>query len=77
MVRETKVLNVAEKPSVARALAAVFQGLPGSIDRGMRRDVHQIFTHESVHFVNVHVQGDGRILNGPSEFLFTTQSKKP
>jgi DNA topoisomerase III len=67
MVRETKVLNVAEKPSVARALAAVFQTLPGARDRGMRRDVHQIFTHESVNFVHVYAQGDGRIMNGPSE----------
>lgn len=66
MVRETRVLNVAEKPSVARALASVFASMPGSRDRGMRRDVHQIFTHENVNFVHVHAQGDGRTMNGPS-----------
>jgi hypothetical protein len=66
MVRsgETKVLNVAEKPSVARALAGVFGTMPGARDRGMRREVHQIFTHELVH---VNAQGDGRTMHGPSE----------
>jgi DNA topoisomerase III len=69
MVRsgETKVLNVAEKPSVARALAGVFGTMPGARDRGMRREVHQIFTHESVQFVHVNAQGDGRTMHGPSE----------
>jgi hypothetical protein len=64
---ETKVLNVAEKPSVARALAAVFGTMPGARDRGMRREVHQIFTHEAVQFVHVNAQGDGRTMHGPSE----------
>lgn len=44
------VLNVAEKPSVARALAHVFGQFPSARDCGMRRDVHQIFTHENVTF---------------------------
>jgi DNA topoisomerase-3 len=38
-----RVLNVAEKPSVARALASVFARM--GTDQGMRRDVHQVFTH--------------------------------
>lgn len=65
------VLNVAEKPSVARALASVFAQLPGSRERGMRREAAQIFTHENVCFPSVDVQGDGRIVQGPSEFDFS------
>ena len=70
--REIKVLNVAEKPSVARALAQVFRnchgpGGPASAvrDRGSQRDVHELFTHENVHFPDVYIQGDGRTVNGP------------
>jgi DNA topoisomerase III len=70
---EIKVLNVAEKPSVARALAQVFRnchgtGGPGVAavrDRGSQRDVHELFTHENVHFPNVYTQGDGRTVHGP------------
>jgi hypothetical protein len=78
---EIKVLNVAEKPSVARALATVFGHMPtitghgggggggGPVrDRGMHRDVHQVFTHENVHFPSVFAQGDGRIIQGPSTY---------
>lgn len=67
MVQEVKVLNVAEKPSVARALAAVFNRMPGARDRGMRREAHQIFTHENVNFPSVLAQGDGSMIQGPSE----------
>lgn len=70
MVQEIKVLNVAEKPSVARALASVFARMPGSVDRGMRREAHQIFTHENVNFPNVLAQGDGRMMQGPSKSSF-------
>ena len=68
---EIKVLNVAEKPSVARALAQVFRTCHGPAtagavrDRGSQRDVHEIFIHENVHFPNVYTQGDGRMVNGP------------
>jgi hypothetical protein len=68
------VLNVAEKPSVARALAQVFSRMPSPTssvavrDAGMQRDVHQIFTHENVHFPNVYTQGDGQTIQGPSTF---------
>lgn len=70
---EIKVLNVAEKPSVARALAQVFRnchgpGGNGAVrDRGSQRDVHELFIHENVHFPNVYSQGDGRTINGPSK----------
>lgn len=63
--REVKVLNVAEKPSVARALVQVFARMPGTRDRGMRREAHQIFTQENVNFPNVMLQGDGRTIQGP------------
>jgi DNA topoisomerase-3 len=62
-----KVLNVAEKPSVARALADVFSRLPGARGSGMQRDVHPISTHENVHFPSVYSQGDGRMIQGPSK----------
>lgn len=61
------VLNVAEKPSVARALASVFARLPGAQDRGMRREAAQIFTHENVQFPSVFAQGEGRLIQGPSK----------
>jgi len=59
------VLNVAEKPSVARSLSQVFGRMPGAVDRGMRREANQVFTHENVCFPNVYQQGDGRMMNGP------------
>jgi hypothetical protein len=64
----TVVLNVAEKPSVARALAGVFGQMPGVQDRGMRRDGAQIFTHEGVKFPNVFSQGQGIRMQGPCTF---------
>jgi DNA topoisomerase-3 len=67
MVNPPTVLNVAEKPSVARALAAVFARMPGARDAGMRREAHQIFTHENVCFPNVYAQGEGRIIEGPGK----------
>ena len=60
----TVVLNVAEKPSVARALAGVFGQMPGVQDRGMRREGAQIFTHEGVKFPNVFSQGQGIRMQG-------------
>lgn len=52
------VLNVAEKPSVARALAGVFSRMPRAREgAAMRRDPHQIFTHENVCFPLVFSQG--------------------
>ena len=68
-MREVRVLNVAEKPSVARALAGVFARMNGARDRGMRRDVHQIFTCENVQFPALHTQGDGQMMRngGPGE----------
>ena len=62
------VLNVAEKPSVARSLAAVFGRLPGAQDKGMRREVHQIFRHENVCFPSVYAQGHGQLIQGPGKF---------
>jgi hypothetical protein len=62
------VLNVAEKPSVARALAGVLAGMPGTQDRGMRREGAQIFTHENVQFPSVYSQGEGRMIHGPSTY---------
>jgi hypothetical protein len=61
------VLNVAEKPSVARSLAAVFGRLPGAQDKGMRREVHQIFRHENVCFPSVYQQGHGQLIQGPGK----------
>jgi DNA topoisomerase-3 len=58
------VLNVAEKPSVARALASVFARMPGAQDQPMTRDVHQIFVQENVCFPSVYSQGRGQMMNG-------------
>lgn len=60
------VLNVAEKPSVARALAGVFSRIPGARDTPMRRDAHQIFTAENVSFPLIFSQGEGRPQRGGS-----------
>jgi DNA topoisomerase-3 len=61
------VLNVAEKPSVARALAAVFSRIPGSQDRPMHREAAQIFRHENVCFPSIFAQGQGQIIQGPGK----------
>ena len=66
--RPPTVLNVAEKPSVARALAGVLAGMQGTQDRGMRREGAQIFTHENVQFPSVFSQGEGRMIHGPSTY---------
>ena len=58
-MREPRVLNVAEKPSVARSLAAAFARMPGAQDGGMRRDVHQVFTCQGCPFPALHAQGNG------------------
>ena len=55
------VLNVAEKPSVARALAGVFAQTQGARDSGpVRGQAAQIFTCDNVIFPYVMTQGDGR-----------------
>lgn len=52
--RSIVVLNVAEKPSVARALAGVFDQIPGSSSRPMTRNAAaQVFTHENVQFPSI------------------------
>ena len=57
------VLNVAEKPSVARALAEVFAQSPGSVNRPMQRgEAAQVFCSENVRFPNLARQGSGRPL---------------
>jgi DNA topoisomerase-3 len=62
----TTVLNVAEKPSVARALSRVFGSMPGSTERPMERRDAQIFTHENVSFPDVMLQGSGQLATGPN-----------
>lgn len=60
------VLNVAEKPSVARALASVFSQMHGSCDRPMTRgEAAQIFVCDNVKFPSIWRQGDGNMINGP------------
>lgn len=60
------ILNVAEKPSVARALAGVFSQINGSRDRPMQRgEAAQIFVCDNVMFPSVLRQGGGRPMNGP------------
>ena len=63
------VLNVAEKPSVARALAGVLAQMPGTQERPMVRRDAQIFTQENVCFPSVLHQGSGQAVHGPSECL--------
>ena len=54
------LLNVAEKPSVARSLAAVFNRMPQSKEAApMRRDAAQIFTHDNVVFPDIYSQANG------------------
>lgn len=62
------VLNVAEKPSVARSLASVFAHMPAVQDRGMQRREGscQVFTHDQVTFPSVFAQGQGVRVQGPS-----------
>ena len=61
MTNSLVVLNVAEKPSVARALAGVFSRCQGAIDRPMQRDGSaQVFHCENVRFPNVIRQGSGQ-----------------
>lgn len=55
------VLNVAEKPSVARSLAQVFANTPGSRpNNNPRREAAQIFECDNVLFPPLHQQGQGR-----------------
>lgn len=58
---------MAEKPSVARSLAGVFNSMPGSREaRGMRREAAQIFEHNNVQFPDVMQQGSGQRQQGPN-----------
>ena len=68
------VLNVAEKPSVARALSSVFCSMPGAQDRPMVRDVHQIFLQENVCFPPVFQQGQGQMMGGSVPHTMITTS---
>ena len=73
-MREPRVLNVAEKPSVARALAAVFAQMnPGVQDQGMRRDTHQVFTCEHVQFPAIRTQGNGQMRNNGGQGVYCKQ----
>jgi DNA topoisomerase III len=63
--REIRVLNVAEKPSVARALSAVFSQMQGSQQLQMRREAAQIFEHRNIRFPEVFRQGTGQRSNAP------------
>ena len=57
------VLNVAEKPSVARSLAEVFAQSPGAVNRPMQRgEAAQVFCSENVRFPDLTRQGSGRPL---------------
>ena len=59
--QSTTVLNVAEKPSVARALATAFSRMPGAREAApMRREAAQIFTHDNVCFPDIYSQGTGQ-----------------
>jgi DNA topoisomerase-3 len=59
------ILNVAEKPSVARALAAVFSQIPQSRDLGpIRGEAAQIFAIDNVLFPSVTTQGNGNMIHG-------------
>ena len=61
------VLNVAEKPSVARALAQVFASTPGSRPRPDQRTAAQIFECDNVQFPCLYQQGNGTPANGRNE----------
>jgi len=67
MARDPIVLNVAEKPSVARALAQVFAQCQGAVDRGMTRANGniQVFCSERVRFPLIYEQGHGTNVRGP------------
>ena len=69
-----KVLNVAEKPSVARSLASAFERMPGArATTGGRRggghqdNAAQVFTHENVQFPYIFNQGSGQLQNNNSD----------
>jgi DNA topoisomerase-3 len=63
--RTPVLLNVAEKPSVARSLAAVFHRMPQSREGApMRREAAQIFTHDNVVFPDIFTQANGGNGNG-------------
>lgn len=60
------MLNVAEKPSVARALAGVFSRMPGARDGGpVRGQAAQMFSCDNVVFPDVAIQGNG-VMQGPA-----------
>ena len=69
------ILNVAEKPSVARALAGVFNRMPQTRESAMRRDAAQIFTHENVCFPQIFSQAqEGRRPGPPAPHTMITTS---
>jgi DNA topoisomerase-3 len=72
------VLNVAEKPSVARALAQVFGNIPGSRQsQSHRSGPAQIFEIENVNFPSLYQQGSGQnvpnnVRNEPHTMITTS-----
>ena len=63
--QQVKILNVAEKPSVARSLAQVFSQIPGAHDEPMVRREAQIFITHGVAFPSIHSQGQGVEIHQP------------
>jgi len=61
------VLNVAEKPSVARALASAFGRFPESHEGPTRREAAQIFIHNNVRFPDIFTQGNGPPQHHPQQ----------
>ena len=53
------ILNVAEKPLVARALESAFGRFQDSQEGPARREAAQIFIHNNVRFPDIFTQGTG------------------
>ena len=61
--RPLTILNVAEKPSVARALSSVFSQIPNSRDLPpLRNQAAQIFVIDNVIFPSINIQGNGTLI---------------
>jgi DNA topoisomerase-3 len=63
----TVVLNVAEKPSVARALASVFSSPPARARSNINGHPTQVFECDNVLFPPLHSQGNGILSNARDE----------
>ncbi len=72
------VLNVAEKPSVARALASVFDQIPQSRNQPpIPNQAAQIFVIDNVQFPSITTQGSGTVIqhnnsNSPHKMIVTS-----